>query len=138
MSRKISAGVLCRGFGCVGSETCWQESDIYPYTTRKIDVREMRRRTETGRARTAKRRWIFHSSREKESFVRRSIRPYVVLMDTKTYDPRRIEEIARRAGMERSLYMGEAIGNALAIAWHALGALGGWLRRAVPRIRRLS
>ena len=59
-------------------------------------------------------------------------------MDTKTYGTQRIDELARRAGAERSLYMGEAIGNALAIAWQALGALGGWLRRAVPRIRRLG
>ena len=44
----------------------------------------------------------------------------------------RIEAIARRAGMERSLYLGEAIGHALAIAWNAFGALGAlsaWVTR---------
>ena len=39
------------------------------------------------------------------------------------FDPR-IEALARRAGAERSLYLGEAIGNALAIAWNAFGSLG--------------
>lgn len=53
-------------------------------------------------------------------------------------NPRRIEDIARRAGMERSLFLGEAIGNALAIAWQALGSLGGLFRREAPRTRRLS
>ena len=53
-------------------------------------------------------------------------------------NPRRIEDLARSVGAERSLYMGEAIGNALAIAWQALGSLGGWFRREVPRTRRLS
>ncbi len=57
-------------------------------------------------------------------------------MKTKTQYPEHIEEIARRAGMERSLYMGEAIGNALAIAWQALGSLGGWIRRGAPRVQR--
>lgn len=47
-------------------------------------------------------------------------------------NPRRIEEIARQAGMERSLYLGEAIGNALAIAWQAMGSLGSVLRRDAP------
>lgn len=53
-------------------------------------------------------------------------------------NPRRIEDIARRAGMERSLFLGEAIGNALAIAWQALGSLGELFRREAPRTRRLS
>ena len=44
----------------------------------------------------------------------------------------RLEMLARRAGMERSLYLGEAIGNALVIAWDALAAAGAWLRR--PKI----
>ena len=52
-------------------------------------------------------------------------------MKTETEYSKHIEDIARRAGMERSLYMGEAIGNALAIAWEALGSLGGWLRRGL-------
>lgn len=59
-------------------------------------------------------------------------------MKTETEYPKRIEDIARRAGMERSLYMGEAIGNALAIAWQALGSLAGLLRRGSSRVRRLS
>lgn len=41
--------------------------------------------------------------------------------ETKPYD--RIEALARRHGVERSLYLGEAIGNVLAIAWDALGSL---------------
>ena len=41
----------------------------------------------------------------------------------------RIETLARRNGVERSLYLGEAIGNALVIAWEALGTLGGLYRR---------
>lgn len=49
------------------------------------------------------------------------------------FDPR-IEAIARRAGVERSLYLGEAIGNALAIAWQALGwAATAWRRRPALR-----
>lgn len=46
------------------------------------------------------------------------------------FDPDRIHEIARRAGCERSLYIGEAIGNTLAIAWEGLAALGAWARRS--------
>ncbi len=57
-------------------------------------------------------------------------------MKPETQYPKRIEEIARRAGMEHSLYMGEAIGNALAIAWEGIGSLGGWFRRGSPRARR--
>ena len=53
-------------------------------------------------------------------------------------NPRRIEDLARSVGAERSLYMGEAIGNALAIAWQALGSLDGLFRREAPRTRRLS
>ena len=45
------------------------------------------------------------------------------------FDPR-IEALARRAGAERSLYLGEAIGHGLVVAWNALGTLGGFLRRA--------
>jgi hypothetical protein len=45
------------------------------------------------------------------------------------YDAR-IEALARRAGAERSLYLGEAIGNALAIAWQAIEwAATAWRRR---------
>ena len=36
----------------------------------------------------------------------------------------RIETLARNAGQEHALYLGEAIGNVLAIAWNAFGALG--------------
>ena len=36
----------------------------------------------------------------------------------------RIEQLARDAGQEHALYLGEAIGNVLAIAWNAFGALG--------------
>ena len=63
-------------------------------------------------------------------------------MNYDNYDlnnPRRIEDLARSVGAERSLYMGEAIGNALAIAWQALDSLGGWFgREAASRARRLS
>jgi hypothetical protein len=45
----------------------------------------------------------------------------------------RIEIIARRAQMERSLHMGAAIGHMLLIATEGLRSLGGWLRRAMPR-----
>ncbi len=48
----------------------------------------------------------------------------------------RIHALARRAGVERSLYIAEAIGNALSIASDGLCALGGWLRRALPRTGR--
>lgn len=47
--------------------------------------------------------------------------------ETNPYD--RIEALARRNGVERSLYLGEAIGNALVIAWNALGTLGSLYRR---------
>jgi hypothetical protein len=48
----------------------------------------------------------------------------------------RIDAIVRRAGMERSLYIGEAIGNMLLIAGQAFEALGAWLRHApAPRSR---
>jgi predicted transcriptional regulator len=46
----------------------------------------------------------------------------------------RIHELARRADHERSLYIGEAIGHMLVIAWDALGSIGNWLRR--PRAAR--
>lgn len=42
--------------------------------------------------------------------------------ETPEYD--HLHELARQAGHERSLYMGEAIGNILMIAWQALGSLG--------------
>lgn len=48
------------------------------------------------------------------------------------FDPR-IEALARRAGADRSLYLGEAIGNALAIAWNALGSLGSLAARSQPK-----
>ena len=47
------------------------------------------------------------------------------------FDPR-IEALARKAGADRSLYLGEAIGNALAIAWNAFGALGS-LAKSAPK-----
>lgn len=46
---------------------------------------------------------------------------------TTQYD--RIERLARKAGEERSLYMGEAIGSALASAWKAIDALVSRSRR---------
>lgn len=48
----------------------------------------------------------------------------------------RIHALARRAGVERSLYIGDAIGNALLIASDGLSALGAWLRRAPARSDR--
>ena len=59
-------------------------------------------------------------------------------MNTETESRKRIQDIARRAGMERSLYLGEAIGNALAIAWQTLGSVGGLFRRESSRAHRLS
>lgn len=50
-------------------------------------------------------------------------------MKTETHHYERIETLARRNGVEHSLYLGEAIGNALVIAWNAFGALGGLYRR---------
>jgi hypothetical protein len=42
----------------------------------------------------------------------------------------RIQALARRAGAERSLYLGEAIGNALSIAWNAIEwAATAWRRK---------
>ena len=45
----------------------------------------------------------------------------------------RIRILARRAGVERSLYLGEAIGNTLLIASNGLASLGTWLGRALSR-----
>jgi hypothetical protein len=50
-------------------------------------------------------------------------------------NPERVEALARRAGMERSLYLGEAIGHMLSIAWEALASLGASLRGSSPRRR---
>jgi hypothetical protein len=36
----------------------------------------------------------------------------------------RIQGLVQSAGQERALYLGEAIGNVLAIAWNAFAALG--------------
>ena len=47
-----------------------------------------------------------------------------------SFDHDRIHEIARRAGALRSLYLGEAIGSALATAWQALAAGAMRVRRA--------
>jgi hypothetical protein len=46
----------------------------------------------------------------------------------------RIDSLARREGMERSLYLGEAIGQALLIAWGAFGSIGSWMHRAPARL----
>jgi len=48
---------------------------------------------------------------------------------TRTPEDRRMAELARRNGMENSLYLGEAIGETLAIAWNAFGSLAGIFRR---------
>ena len=50
-------------------------------------------------------------------------------MNTETTRNERIDNLARRHGVERSLHLGEAIGNVLVIAWEALGTLGGLYRR---------
>ncbi len=50
----------------------------------------------------------------------------------------RLHALARRAGVERSLYLGEALGNALLIAASGFSALGGWIRRALPRARSVK
>jgi hypothetical protein len=55
--------------------------------------------------------------------------------DLPQYD--RIHELARRAHHERSLYLGEALGHMLVIAWEALGSIGTWVRRSAAA-RRLS
>jgi hypothetical protein len=47
----------------------------------------------------------------------------------------RIDALVRRAGMERSLYLGEALGHTLGIAWNALESVGAWMWRALPRAR---
>jgi hypothetical protein len=47
----------------------------------------------------------------------------------------RIYELARRAQHERSLYMGEAIGNMLLIARDALGSIAAWRRRTIAAQR---
>ena len=48
------------------------------------------------------------------------------------YNHPRVEAMIREAGIERSVYLGEAIGNTLAIAWEGLEAAGAWVRRALP------
>lgn len=45
----------------------------------------------------------------------------------------RLHEIARKAGQEHSLYLGEAIGNMLVIAWNAIGTVGSLTRRQVEK-----
>ncbi len=47
----------------------------------------------------------------------------------------RIEDLARRVQMEHSLQLGEAIGNALAIASEALASLGSGALRILARRR---
>lgn len=47
-------------------------------------------------------------------------------------NPERVEALARRAGMERSLYIGETIGHMLQIAGNAFESLGAALRRSPP------
>ena len=49
--------------------------------------------------------------------------------------PARIEALARRAGVERSLYLGEMIGEGLAISWAALKAAGHWVVYSTLRVR---
>lgn len=48
---------------------------------------------------------------------------------TRTTEDRRLVDLARRHGMENSLYLGEAIGETLSIAWNAFGSLGSLFRR---------
>ena len=50
----------------------------------------------------------------------------------------RIEQLAREAGHERALYVGEAIGTGLVNAWNALQSVGAWLTRSAPRQHRLN
>lgn len=45
------------------------------------------------------------------------------------YENERLHALARRNGMERSLYLGEAIGVTIIIAMQALEACGTMLRR---------
>lgn len=49
--------------------------------------------------------------------------------------PERIEALARRAGVERSLYLGEMIGEGLSVAWAALKAAGHWVVYSTMRPR---
>ena len=48
---------------------------------------------------------------------------------TRDYETDRLYALARRNGMERSLYLGEAIGETLLIAGHAFEACATLLRR---------
>jgi hypothetical protein len=41
--------------------------------------------------------------------------------------PERIEALARRAGAERSLYLGEMIGEGISVTWTAMKSLGHWV-----------
>ena len=47
----------------------------------------------------------------------------------------RIEALARRAGVERSLYIGEMIGEFLSITWAGLKAAGHWVVYSTLRPR---
>lgn len=44
-------------------------------------------------------------------------------------DHERIEILARRNGVEHTLYLAEAIGDALVVAGNGLGAVGDWYCR---------
>lgn len=59
-------------------------------------------------------------------------------MKKRTVFSPRIDELARQAGEEHSLYLGEAIGNALAIAWEGFASLGNWARAVTRRLRTRS
>jgi hypothetical protein len=47
----------------------------------------------------------------------------------------RIEALARRAGAERSLYIGQMIGEAISVTWAALKAAGHWVVYSTMRPR---
>ena len=55
---------------------------------------------------------------------------------TRTPEDRRLSDLARRNGMENSLYLGEAIGEMLVIAWNAFGSLGSLVRRGATNPQR--
>ena len=78
------------------------------------------------------------ASQQNKWFVGAAAHPYVGCMNIKHehYNHPRVDAMIREARIERSVYMGETIGNMLAIAWEGLEAAGAWLRRALPGARR--
>jgi hypothetical protein len=49
--------------------------------------------------------------------------------------PERIEALARRAGVERSLYLGELIGEFLSVTWAGLKSVAHWVVYSTMRPR---